>query len=929
MGSTPASLVFSLPALPIIVPPCLYIPYSTSKLYIENLNQVDTLDPSQHMKSSPFLGPSRLPHYPWYLNPENLGNIVEYIISLFLASHAMVFHLLISPLTLISFRAPGELLQPSARSYGTSPQAPKLQYETSQKLTIQYQSPQRNGQDSSSSYEIRINSQSTRTTTLASRREAVSTDQSQMQAQTFSDPLGLAHCPSGLMITSSSESYMNTSQPITRKGENGTNKSLPMVEDFRIVADSGTKGKPCLTAELWNSTRTPAPPCKTCHPSPLDRPKKPFSHTTMLTSTVYLMLSESHGKHPKLSHLVIQSNTSVLHGTYRHEPWLFHSQRRKSTSWPSRSGPQGQHMPSKTCKNCMGNFSMHPSWCQPAVPTSPTWRQCSQPSTNALSYHTMLPETHPSISNGGQTPSTSQTFSERSLDQTSSPIHEDTPMRALVSALLSPSAPYGKHGASSPAGKLMVETLGGPKPLASNSSSEHSSQGARLGITSRSTVTTVALSKDGGRVAAEIGPPTLCFEESTTSLVLATALSTLVTSRAKTTPQTTHPEASIHPSTSYFHPSVSLMNSHPSLSTLTPTSFQVNSSLARAILSPSHSQRAGEETRPPRETLPLPMTLISDPRYSSTKCKTVNIAGARNNELPRLSNTSTPAAYSVNLTPHPSPLRPHCLARDRLRLWTPASPRSSQDHQGQSVNMDESDLARVLDVMAQAWAEGTHETYGSGLLHFHVYCDGKAIPESQRAPTSHILLSTFISKLAGAYSGKTIANYVYGIWAWHVLHGIPWSHNEPEIEALLTGASRLAPPTTKCKQHRPYTPDFMTKLKAHLQLQNPFDAATFACLTICFYAAGRVSEFTVNRLDGFNPTKHITWANLRGEEDRNGLKVTILHLPCTKTSSEGEDVTWARQHGPTDPYDALENHISVNKPSLGEHLFSYQWKSGR
>jgi hypothetical protein len=140
--------------------------------------------------------------------------------------------------------------------------------------------------------------------------------------------------------------------------------------------------------------------------------------------------------------------------------------------------------------------------------------------------------------------------------------------------------------------------------------------------------------------------------------------------------------------------------------------------------------------------------------------------------------------------------------------------------------------------MAQAWAEGTHETYRSRLLHFHVYCDGKAIPESQRAPTSHILLSTFISKLAGAYSGKTIANYVYGIWAWHVLHGISWSHNEPEIEALLTGASRLAPPTTKHKQRRPYTPDFMTKLKDHLQLQNPFDATTFACLTICFYAAG-------------------------------------------------------------------------------------------
>jgi hypothetical protein len=99
--------------------------------------------------------------------------------------------------------------------------------------------------------------------------------------------------------------------------------------------------------------------------------------------------------------------------------------------------------------------------------------------------------------------------------------------------------------------------------------------------------------------------------------------------------------------------------------------------------------------------------------------------------------------------------------------------------------------------MLQAWEEGTWESYGSGLLMFHMYCDNKAIPEIQRAPVSKILLSAFISELVGAYSGKTISNYIYGVRAWHILHGVAWQLNEPETKALLMAASKLTPQSSK------------------------------------------------------------------------------------------------------------------------------------
>lgn len=37
---------------------------------------------------------------------------------------------------------------------------------------------------------------------------------------------------------------------------------------------------------------------------------------------------------------------------------------------------------------------------------------------------------------------------------------------------------------------------------------------------------------------------------------------------------------------------------------------------------------------------------------------------------------------------------------------------------------------------------------------------------------------------------------------------------------------------------------------------------------------------------------------------------------------------WAKQNGPTDPEDALENHFRVNNPPDNHHLFAYRFKSG-
>jgi hypothetical protein len=86
----------------------------------------------------------------------------------------------------------------------------------------------------------------------------------------------------------------------------------------------------------------------------------------------------------------------------------------------------------------------------------------------------------------------------------------------------------------------------------------------------------------------------------------------------------------------------------------------------------------------------------------------------------------------------------------------------------------------------------------------------------------------------------------------------------------------------------------------------------------------------VRTLQTFNPSTHITTRNLAYDQDRNGLKVTVLHLPRTKMAgNEGEDVYWASQEGESDPTTALANHFRVNQPSEASHLFAYQAKHTR
>ncbi|KAG2738674.1 hypothetical protein P692DRAFT_201873794 [Suillus brevipes Sb2] len=157
------------------------------------------------------------------------------------------------------------------------------------------------------------------------------------------------------------------------------------------------------------------------------------------------------------------------------------------------------------------------------------------------------------------------------------------------------------------------------------------------------------------------------------------------------------------------------------------------------------------------------------------------------------SSSSNPQVYKINLTPKPS-----------ITVTV--------EDQSPSHEVSDAQLERILDVIGLAWAQSTKETYGAGLLVFHVFCDTNNVAEENRCPVSRNLLLDFLCSCAGSYSGSALANYAAGLKAWHLLHGRAWQIPPSELKAVLDGATASAPKTSKRPKRLPFTPAILCSI---------------------------------------------------------------------------------------------------------------------
>ena len=109
-------------------------------------------------------------------------------------------------------------------------------------------------------------------------------------------------------------------------------------------------------------------------------------------------------------------------------------------------------------------------------------------------------------------------------------------------------------------------------------------------------------------------------------------------------------------------------------------------------------------------------------------------------------------------------------------------------------------------------------------------------------------------------------------------------------------------------------------------MDDPCDAAVYACTVITFYCVARPGEFTVpNIREHFNPEKYITRNNITRLKDKDGLPVIKFRIPVKKCEATGEDVQCTPHMGcVTDPEAALQNHLRLNPAPPDTHLFAWR-----
>ncbi|KAF9781537.1 hypothetical protein BJ322DRAFT_1010595 [Thelephora terrestris] len=303
-------------------------------------------------------------------------------------------------------------------------------------------------------------------------------------------------------------------------------------------------------------------------------------------------------------------------------------------------------------------------------------------------------------------------------------------------------------------------------------------------------------------------------------------------------------------------------------------------------------------------------------------------------------NFTLPSSAPLPRDIRPSPLRPRCLAHERIFQWKGVNipvPRTS---------IDAFSLARekkTLLASTKDWA-----AYGSGLKKFHIFCDVFSIPEPDRLPASFQTIHSFVlwasadesdADLPGApilpvepVSDSTLRHYLSAIRAWHIVQG--WlppldDVQRDRINLSLKGIANLQAAHHRKPPRPPVTTAMLHLLRTSLDLSAPFDACVWAIATCAFWAMMRLGEVTVESRGAFNPISCLTRKDAIADLDLDKNLFVRLELPAAKTARPGESQSvWLVPQDDLCPIIALRNLAVVVPGAADDPLFSWRDAKG-
>jgi hypothetical protein len=222
-------------------------------------------------------------------------------------------------------------------------------------------------------------------------------------------------------------------------------------------------------------------------------------------------------------------------------------------------------------------------------------------------------------------------------------------------------------------------------------------------------------------------------------------------------------------------------------------------------------------------------------------------------------------------------------------------------------------------------ADSTLRRYSGAIRQFIHFCDIERIPNHLRFPADEFVLCAFAASSLGRHAGGTPRSRISALKAWHITHNIEWK-GSARLRYVLNGVHNSAPTTARRLPRPPINALMLSQLVQNLDLDSPLDAAVAACAATAFWGQCRLGELLPPSSSTAPPIPLPT----RSDFKRSVLnpQSCILHLPCTKTHRNGQDVVLVDQHASINPILLLKNHIHKNSIPSDRHIFSYTSTDG-
>ena len=188
--------------------------------------------------------------------------------------------------------------------------------------------------------------------------------------------------------------------------------------------------------------------------------------------------------------------------------------------------------------------------------------------------------------------------------------------------------------------------------------------------------------------------------------------------------------------------------------------------------------------------------------------------------------------------------------------------------------------ALVTHAIATAFASGTVSNLKTHWKHYIMLC--LLLGKDPYTVDINLICQYIIVLTQSLTAYQSLKNYISSLKLWFLVHSQDADFMDHfKVRLCLQSAKRQLATVPHAKL--PITVDILSQIYQHLDLTDPDDLVLWASFLICFWGMLRKASLVPQRVQDFNPAKHLSRGNIVATD--YGLLITLSH---SKSNQYGE-----------------------------------------